>query len=575
MMRKQIRVIGIGISAVAAILAGSYLLLGQAQGTPESQLIDQVAAAMGGKQRVLGVRTLVLEGRGRQGDLMALMTPDSMMVGWEFRIKRTFDLANGRMRVWQSNRSLFPARFDEQPQGGARLVNALDGDIAFTLPADGSMMGAWADANPDGFTSIGSVWGIGTPERPPTMEARPVNYPAGPLPPRRVFGPVAVTRRFEFLQHPLTIVRAALKGARVGGLRTEGNHQIVDITTAKGDKLTLAVDQTTKLPVWVSRMDGNAYWGDVLVRTTFSAYEEVDGLKLPRRIGSTLDKYFQTDTEVSWYTVDADVGDLAAPASVVSAAPDNAPPELVAEEVPGAPGVWKITPKQGEIPPYLRPDDNSTCLMELSDHMVLFDIPGGDQYVQALIAKARELRPNKPVTQLILSHFDPGHTAGLRAGVAAGMELITYKANVAIFTSLVNKKHEINPDELAKHPRPLKITNVDDSYVIQDPMREIQLYHKIGDPESGTMVIAYLPRDRVLVNTDAWNVITQQTPNDSDSPSMYDTIVRRHLQVERHVPLHSIGMPTQAEFMKQLAYTRTMEYQFFRLAQRLRVDSQF
>jgi hypothetical protein len=207
--------------------------------------------------------------------------------------------------------------------------------------------------------------------------------------------------------------------------------------------------------------------------------------------------------------------------------------------------------------------------------MVLFDIPGGDLYVQALIAKAKDLRPNKPVTQLILSHFDPGHTAGLRAGVAAGMDLITYKANVAIFTSLVNKKHEIDPDELAKHPRPLKITTVDDSYVIQDPMREIQLYHKIGDPESGTMLIAYLPRDRVLVNTDAWNVITQQTPNDSDSPSMYDTIVRRHLQVERHVPLHSIGMPTQAEFMKQLAYTRTMEYQFFRLAQRLRVDSQF
>jgi hypothetical protein len=27
--------------------------------------------------------------------------------------------------------------------------------------------------------------------------------------------------------------------------------------------------------------------------------------------------------------------------------------------------------------------------------------------------------------------------------------------------------------------------------------------------------------------------------------------------------------------MKQLEYTRSMEYQFFRLAQRLRVDSQF
>ena len=89
------------------------------------------------------------------------------------------------------------------------------------------------------------------------------------------------------------------------------------------------------------------------------------------------------------------------------------------------------------------------------------------------------------------------------------------------------------------------------------------------------MVMAYIPRDRVLVNTDAWNVITAQTPNDSDSPSMDDNIVKRHLDVVRHVPLHSVGMPTEAEFMKQLAYTRSMEYQFFRLAQRLRVDNGF
>ena len=68
---------------------------------------------------MLGVRTLVVEGGGRQGDLNALLTAASPLVGWEVRFKRTYDLANGRMRVWQSNRSLFPARFDLQPAGGA------------------------------------------------------------------------------------------------------------------------------------------------------------------------------------------------------------------------------------------------------------------------------------------------------------------------------------------------------------------------------------------------------------------------------------------------------------------------
>ncbi len=576
-MRQQgMTRIALAAAATLLVVGGVFVLRGSAQRTPESQLIDEVAIALGGKQRVLGVRTLVVEGGGRQGDLAALMTADSPLVGWEVRFKRTYDLANGWMRNWQSNRSLFPARFDLQPAGGARVVNALDGDIAFTVPADGTMMGAWADSNPDGLTSIGSTWGIGAAERPATMEAWPTNYSSGPPPPQRTFGQAAVTRRLDMLQHPLTIVRAALNAARLSGLHTEDSRQVLDITTQKGDKLTLAIDKTTKLPVSVSRMDGNNYWGDVVLRTTFSSYEDVSGLKLPRRFLTTLDKFFQTDFYVSWNTVDGDIGDLAAPASVVNATPPPPQPVvLVAEEVPGVNGVWKIWARQGDVRPDQRPDTNATCLMELSDHMVLFDVPGGDPFVQAVIAKAKELRPNKPITQLILSHFDPGHTAGLRGGVAAGMEIVTYKANIAIFTDLVGRKHAINPDALSQIPKPLKITSVDDVYVIKDALREIQLYHKIGDGESATMVIAYLPRDRVLVNTDAWNVITQQTPNDSDSPSMFDNIERRHLQVERHVPLHSIGMPTQAEFLKQLAYTRTLEYQFFRLAQRLRVDNAF
>lgn len=568
--------IGITLAASLAVVAGVYVLRGSAQRTGEAQLLDDVAAALGGRERVLGVRTLVVEGGGRQGDLNALMTAESPLVGWEVRFKRTYDLTNGRMRTWQSNRSLFPARFDLQPAGGARYINALDGDVAFTVPADGSMMASWADSNPDGLTSIGSTWGIGTPERPASMEAWPAKYPAGPPAPQRVFGAAAVTRRLDMLQHPLTIVRAALSGAQVSGLRTEGIRDLVDIVTAKGDKLTLAVDKMTKLPAWVSRMDGNNYWGDVVLRTTFGSYEDVSGLKLPRRLQTTLDRFYQTDFSVTWNTIDAEVGNLAAPASVASAtAPAPQAPALVVEQVPGVNGIWKIWVEQGEVRPDQRPDTNATCLIELSDHLVLFDVPGFDPFVQAVVAKARELRPNKPVTQLILSHFDPGHTAGLRAGVAAGMELITYKANVAAFTEVVNRKHTINPDALEKSPRPLKITSVDDTYTIKDTLREIQLYHKIGDGESATMLLAYSPRDCVLVNTDAWNVITQQTPNDSDSPSMYDNIVKRHLEVVRHVPLHSLGMPTQAEFMKQLAYTRTLEYQFFRLAQRLRMDNEF
>ena len=574
MIQSRRRTISLAVAAVAGI-AVVYVVRGVAQRTPESQLVDATVGALGGRDRILNVRTLVLEGSGRHFNLAAMMSPTSVLHGEAVRLIRTIDMAHSRMKYWQSRRFLLPARFDQQ-LGETRQFSMLDGDVAFTVPADGSIMGSWSDSNPDGLTSIGSTWGIGSPGRPVTMDVWPTNYPAEPPPPQRNFGNAATTRRIEMLEYPLTIMREVLAGANVTQARELGNWQVVDITTRTGEQFTLAVDRFTKLPAWLSHVEGNNYWGDTVVKTSFSAYRTMDGLVLPRRLTSTFGPFFQADYELTSTTIDAEIGDLSAPSAVRNA---SAPPpqalQLMVEDVPGTSGMWKITPKQGEIRPDQRPDNSGTCLIELSDHLVMFDAPVGDGFVQAVVAKARELRPDKPITQLILSHFDPGHTAGLRAGVAQGMELITDKGNADAFAQLVGRAHTINPDALARNPRPPKITAVDDAYEIKDSLRDIRIYHKVGDPESATMVMAYIPRDRVLVNTDGWNVITAQTPNDSDSPSMFDNIVKRHLDVVRHVPLHSIGMPTQAEFMKQLEYTRSVEYQFFRLAQRLRVDNGF
>ena len=65
----------------------------------------------------------------------------------------------------------------------------------------------------------------------------------------------------EVLHHPITIVRAALDpAAKVTNLRQQGNDRVVDVTTAKGDTLTLAVDGTTRLPSRVTSMADNANW---------------------------------------------------------------------------------------------------------------------------------------------------------------------------------------------------------------------------------------------------------------------------------------------------------------------------
>src|SRR5207253_490133 len=94
--------------------------------------------------------------------------------------------------------------------------------------------------------------------------------------------------------------------------RQSGNLQMVDITTAKGDKITLATDATTKRPVSVTSMHDQANLGDVARVTTFSGYEDVDGVKLPKHLVTTIDRWVEYDIGVMKNVLDADLSDLAA-----------------------------------------------------------------------------------------------------------------------------------------------------------------------------------------------------------------------------------------------------------------------
>ena len=81
-------------------------------------------------------------------------------------------------------------------------------------------------------------------------------------------------RRIEMLDNPVAIVRAALDpGAKLNHLRREGKVQLVDLTTAKGDELTLAVDSTTHLPASVRWLSSSDNLGDIHNETFFEDYE--------------------------------------------------------------------------------------------------------------------------------------------------------------------------------------------------------------------------------------------------------------------------------------------------------------
>ena len=465
----------------STVLFALVALSSCARPTAEQQFLNDALDSLGGRSRVEAAKTLTIEGTGVNYNLGQDMKPDAATQTFEVSdYRRQIDIVNGRQRVEQTRTPKFAYFQGPQPQ---KQVQGLDGEVAFNVSASGQASRIGTQAELD--------------------------------------------RRTDIYHHPLKLLRATMDPkATVTNLRNAGTTRQADITTAAGPMVTLTIDPAG-VPLSISSRTYHPNLGDVVMTTTFAEFEDVSGLKLPNRFSGKVDDFTTWEIRATSQTLDAEIPDLAAPASASGPVPAPAPPNVTAESI--GKGVW-----------LLGGQSHHSVLIEFSDHLMLIDAPQSEARTLAVIAKAKETVRGKPLQQLVTTHHHFDHTAGLRAAIAEGMTVITHEGNRTWVEAMAKRPHTIQPDALAKNPTRLVVETVSDEQELKDPAMTVMLYHVSGNPHSDTMLMAYVPRERVVIEVDAFSPGSAVQPY---AANLLENIDKRKLRVDRIVPLHGAVAP--------------------------------
>jgi glyoxylase-like metal-dependent hydrolase (beta-lactamase superfamily II) len=150
-------------------------------------------------------------------------------------------------------------------------------------------------------------------------------------------------------------------------------------------------------------------------------------------------------------------------------------------------------------------------------------------------------------------HYD--HTGGVRGLAAQGATILTEKGHEVALRSIVESPHTNPPDELETKRKAGQSVGAIEVFegmkVIAEGGQALELYAIRGNPHVDPKVIAYVPRSRVLFQSDIWTPGVG-APAGPDAVHLLDSVRQLKLRVETSVGGHG-GVAPFAELVKAAA----------------------
>jgi glyoxylase-like metal-dependent hydrolase (beta-lactamase superfamily II) len=315
---------------------------------------------------------------------------------------------------------------------------------------------------------------------------------------------------------------AATKSVLVKPVPVDGRTlQAVSFEIGGGRTLTAYIN-TQHLVERISTVTPNAVLGDMPIEAIFSDYKDYSGVKFPTRIVQRQGGHPTLEVAV------ADVRPNAGSVALGASTPRGPTPPVVKTDLEKiADGVWFLN---GGAP--------MSVLVEFSDHVVIIEAPQDAARSAATISAVKSAMPAKPIRYVVNTHHHFDHSGGLRGYVTAGIPLITHALNARYFAQILGAKAAIE--------------TVGDKRVLDDSANTLELHHLRGNLHAETLLVVYLPRQKLLVQADAFHPRPGAAPLPSPPPytvNLVENIRRLKLDVERVVHVHG-GIDSLATVVK-------------------------
>jgi len=210
---------------------------------------------------------------------------------------------------------------------------------------------------------------------------------------------------------------------------------------------------------------------------------------------------------------------------------------------------------------------HNSLAVEFSDFTTVIEAPLNEARSLAVLDEVSKLIPNKPVRYVVVTHHHFDHTGGLRTYLAQGATIVTLQANRDYFDRVLfsTAPRTLLPDRFSTYypyfsggRRPLPIESFTQKYVISDDVKTLDLYPVLGLNHAATMLMAYFPQDKILVNADLYTPPAKGAPMPPPNASMLalqQNIQRLKLDVALHVPIH--GQPGPNDQFAQIVGKQT------------------